>query len=208
MDLDVSQVKDRIDLGGVSEPEISQNKATADIRLRDGEVNLIGGIIQQTDSRGDYRHSRACEYSRSRAAVQRRKRREGQDGTGDRDGSAHRARARMSTESNLQGWRRATRRRSRWAMRAEPAHGAASCGRTCRSRPAWSVTPACGRPSGDSASAAATAPLRLTLRLTATALRPPPGPAVAGRAGAGQFPAGRQVEHAAEPGGDGDAVCG
>ncbi|MDP9170500.1 MAG: hypothetical protein M3N54_07785, partial [Acidobacteriota bacterium] len=52
MELDVSQVKDRIDLGGVSEPEISQNKATADVRLHDGEVNLIGGIIQKTNSRG------------------------------------------------------------------------------------------------------------------------------------------------------------
>jgi general secretion pathway protein D len=51
VDLDVSQVKDRIDLGGVSEPEISQNKALADIRLKDGEVNLLGGIIQHTDSR-------------------------------------------------------------------------------------------------------------------------------------------------------------
>ena len=51
VDLDVSQVKDRIDLGGVSEPEISQNKAIADVRLRDGEVNLIGGIIQRTDSK-------------------------------------------------------------------------------------------------------------------------------------------------------------
>src|SRR5439155_2852007 len=51
VDLDVSQVKDRIDLGGVSEPEISQNKALADLRLKDGEVNLIGGIIQRTDSR-------------------------------------------------------------------------------------------------------------------------------------------------------------
>ena len=51
MELDVSQVKDRIDLGGVSEPEISQNTMTADVRLRDGEVNLIGGIIQDTNSR-------------------------------------------------------------------------------------------------------------------------------------------------------------
>jgi general secretion pathway protein D len=51
IDLDVSQVLDRIDLGGVSEPEIGQNKATADVRLKDGEVNLIGGIIQQTDSK-------------------------------------------------------------------------------------------------------------------------------------------------------------
>ncbi len=53
VDLDVSQVKDRIDLGGVSEPEISQNKALVDIRMHDGEVNLIGGIIQQTDSKAN-----------------------------------------------------------------------------------------------------------------------------------------------------------
>ena len=51
MDLDVSQVKDRVDIGGIQQPEISQNKAVADIRLREGEVNIIGGIIQQTSSR-------------------------------------------------------------------------------------------------------------------------------------------------------------
>ena len=51
IELDVSNVLDRIDLGGVSEPEIAQNKATADVRLRDGEVNLIGGIVQDTNSR-------------------------------------------------------------------------------------------------------------------------------------------------------------
>ena len=51
MDLDVSQVKDRIDIGGIQQPEISQNKVVADIRLREGEVNIIGGIIQQTNSR-------------------------------------------------------------------------------------------------------------------------------------------------------------
>jgi general secretion pathway protein D len=48
LDLDVSQVLDRIDVGGVSEPEIADNKVTADIRLREGEVNLIGGLIQDT----------------------------------------------------------------------------------------------------------------------------------------------------------------
>ena len=51
MDLDVSQVKDRVDIGGIQQPEISQNKVVADIRLREGEVNIIGGIIQQTNSR-------------------------------------------------------------------------------------------------------------------------------------------------------------
>lgn len=51
IDLNVSQVKDRIDVGGVSQPEITQNSVTADIRLREGEVNIIGGIIKQTDSK-------------------------------------------------------------------------------------------------------------------------------------------------------------
>ncbi len=49
LDLDVSQVLDRINVGGVSEPEIADNKVTANIRLREGEVNLIGGIIQDTN---------------------------------------------------------------------------------------------------------------------------------------------------------------
>jgi general secretion pathway protein D len=51
LDLDVSQVAQYVNLGGINEPEISQNKLTTDIRLRQGEVNLIGGIIQQTDSK-------------------------------------------------------------------------------------------------------------------------------------------------------------
>lgn len=51
LDLDVSQVLDRINVGGVSEPEIADNKVTTDIRLREGEVNLIGGIIQDTNTK-------------------------------------------------------------------------------------------------------------------------------------------------------------
>ena len=51
LDLDVSQVLDRINVGGVSEPEIADNKVTATIRLREGEVNLIGGIVQTTNSK-------------------------------------------------------------------------------------------------------------------------------------------------------------
>jgi general secretion pathway protein D len=51
IDLDISQVDSFLNLGGISEPEIGQNKETADVRLREGEVNLIGGIIQKTDTR-------------------------------------------------------------------------------------------------------------------------------------------------------------
>ncbi|HVW11106.1 MAG TPA: hypothetical protein VHC90_21120 [Bryobacteraceae bacterium] len=51
LDLDVSQVLDRIDVGGVSQPEIADNKVTANIRLREGEVSLIGGIIQDSNQK-------------------------------------------------------------------------------------------------------------------------------------------------------------
>ena len=51
IDLDISQVDNYQNLGGISEPEIGQNKETADVRLREGEINLIGGIIQRTDTK-------------------------------------------------------------------------------------------------------------------------------------------------------------
>jgi general secretion pathway protein D len=52
IDLDISQVDSYQNLGGISEPAIGQNKEVADVRLREGEVNLIGGIIQRTDTKG------------------------------------------------------------------------------------------------------------------------------------------------------------
>lgn len=51
LDMDVSQVKDRIDIGGISQPEIVQRKATQDIRLREGEISVIGGLVQEQDSK-------------------------------------------------------------------------------------------------------------------------------------------------------------
>lgn len=51
IDLDISQVDNYQNLGGINEPQIGQNKETADIRLKEGEVNLIGGIIQRTDTK-------------------------------------------------------------------------------------------------------------------------------------------------------------
>ena len=44
--IEISNVKDRIDLGGVQEPEVGQTKIESDIRLKQGEVNLIGGLMQ------------------------------------------------------------------------------------------------------------------------------------------------------------------
>ena len=65
IDLDISQVDNYQNLGGISEPEIGQNKETADVRLREGEVNLIGGIIQQTDTKSKTGIPGPGEYSRS-----------------------------------------------------------------------------------------------------------------------------------------------
>jgi len=51
LDLEISQVIDRINVGGVSEPDIADNKVSTDLQLREGEVSLIGGIIQNTTSK-------------------------------------------------------------------------------------------------------------------------------------------------------------
>jgi general secretion pathway protein D len=50
VEITVSQVSQYINLGGLQQPVISQRKNIADIRLRDGEVNLLGGLNQVTNS--------------------------------------------------------------------------------------------------------------------------------------------------------------
>lgn len=49
--VDISQVATTINIGGIEEPEIAQNKIATDVRLHEGEVNMISGIIQKTDTR-------------------------------------------------------------------------------------------------------------------------------------------------------------
>jgi general secretion pathway protein D len=48
--VDISQVSSTVNLGGLNQPVISQRKNEADIRLRDGEVSLMGGLIQSQDT--------------------------------------------------------------------------------------------------------------------------------------------------------------
>ncbi|HLG95285.1 MAG TPA: hypothetical protein VKX49_03115 [Bryobacteraceae bacterium] len=48
--VDISNVSRTVDLGGLQQPVISQRKNEADIRLRDGEVSLLGGLIQTQDT--------------------------------------------------------------------------------------------------------------------------------------------------------------
>jgi general secretion pathway protein D len=48
--VDISNVSRTVNLGGLDQPVISQRKSEADIRLRDGEVSLLGGLIQTQDT--------------------------------------------------------------------------------------------------------------------------------------------------------------
>ena len=51
IEINVSSVAQYIDLGGISQPVISQNKNIADIRMREGEVNILGGLSSLSDSK-------------------------------------------------------------------------------------------------------------------------------------------------------------
>jgi general secretion pathway protein D len=51
MELDISNIAGTVNLGGINEPIIGQRKVTHDIRLREGEVSLIAGLINTTDSK-------------------------------------------------------------------------------------------------------------------------------------------------------------
>jgi general secretion pathway protein D len=46
----VSSQTNTVNIGGINQPVISQRSIEHDIRLKDGEVNVLGGLIQQTDS--------------------------------------------------------------------------------------------------------------------------------------------------------------
>jgi general secretion pathway protein D len=50
IDVEVSSVSQYIDLGGIQQPVIGQNKSTADIRLHEGEINILGGLSSSSDA--------------------------------------------------------------------------------------------------------------------------------------------------------------
>jgi len=51
VEIDISNVRDRIDVGGLSQPVIGQRKFTHFVRLRQGEVSLLGGLMQNQDTK-------------------------------------------------------------------------------------------------------------------------------------------------------------
>ena len=51
MSLDISAVTSRVNIGGIDQPVIGQRKIEHEIRLKDGEVNLLGGILEDQQTR-------------------------------------------------------------------------------------------------------------------------------------------------------------
>jgi general secretion pathway protein D len=51
MSLDVSAVTSYTNIGGISQPVIGQRKIEHEIRLKDGEVNLLGGIMEDQQTK-------------------------------------------------------------------------------------------------------------------------------------------------------------
>jgi general secretion pathway protein D len=51
VEVEVSSVAQYVSIGGISQPVIGQNKSTADLRLREGEVNIMGGLSSLQDSK-------------------------------------------------------------------------------------------------------------------------------------------------------------
>ena len=50
IEVTVSSVQQYINIGGISQPIIQQSANVADIRLREGEVNILGGLSQNQDT--------------------------------------------------------------------------------------------------------------------------------------------------------------
>jgi general secretion pathway protein D len=50
VEVEISSVVGNVNLGGIQQPIISQEKVVHDIRMKDGEVNLLGGLRQTQDS--------------------------------------------------------------------------------------------------------------------------------------------------------------
>jgi general secretion pathway protein D len=51
IELDISTVSGYANIGGIQQPIIGQRKVTHDIRMHEGEINLLGGLINSSDSK-------------------------------------------------------------------------------------------------------------------------------------------------------------
>ncbi|MEN6535425.1 MAG: cohesin domain-containing protein [Bryobacteraceae bacterium] len=51
VELEISSVNSRVDIGGYSQPVVGQRKVSHDIRLKEGEMSLMGGLIKESESK-------------------------------------------------------------------------------------------------------------------------------------------------------------
>ena len=51
LSIEVSSVTGTQNIGGINQPVISTKKIEHDVRLKDGEVNILGGLIERTQSK-------------------------------------------------------------------------------------------------------------------------------------------------------------
>ncbi len=58
LSIEVSQITGTSNIGGINQPVISQRKIEHDIRLEDGEVSVLGGLIERDTDEERQRHSR------------------------------------------------------------------------------------------------------------------------------------------------------
>jgi len=49
--MDISAVDSYVNIGGIQQPVIGQRKIEHEIRMREGEANIMGGILEETESR-------------------------------------------------------------------------------------------------------------------------------------------------------------
>ena len=51
IEVEVSNIRDQVDIGGLRQPVIGQRKIGEDIRIKEGEVNLMGGLMSTNNTR-------------------------------------------------------------------------------------------------------------------------------------------------------------
>lgn len=51
VEIDVSNIRDQIDVGGLKQPVIGQRKLSHNVRLRQGEMSILGGLVQDQDTK-------------------------------------------------------------------------------------------------------------------------------------------------------------
>ena len=51
VEVEISNVADHVNLGGIDQPVVATSKIINDVRLRQGEVNLLGGLMQKQDTK-------------------------------------------------------------------------------------------------------------------------------------------------------------